>query len=158
MVYTKSRDPVGILHLDGVVYTVSKAELHVPQHEDMRLLYLLVVVDRGGGFALWGPELGRLGGVDQLHGQRIHLRWRDGPLADDTLGTDIAGIEATSDLNYWHAPNGGLAFREIQIDFKQVTGWRFKCRVSLLLIAEGRSLHHASGEFVAVVDEESPLT
>jgi hypothetical protein len=157
---------IGTLKLGDAVYAVRSVEMHVPEEGETRWLYLLVAAEPDEGFALWGLELPLLNSLEALHGQRLHVRWGGDAFDDDTLGTDIIGVESTTDLNYWHGSQGSYAFAEVQVDFERVAEHRFRCCVSLLLTDPDADQEagcvpqvppvRATGEFTAEVDEIDP--
>lgn len=157
---------IGQLALNGCTYVIKSAELHLPRDGDSHWLYMLIIAEPDDGFALWGVQLPLLRGLDDLHGQRLHVQWQGEVYPDDTLGTDVGGADVMSDLNYWHGSETSYAFVEVQVDFERIDGRRYRCRVALGLfnpdadppldVTAGPAVH-AIGEFVADADEVNPI-
>lgn len=155
----------GTLTIGGKTYPVLRAELHVPVTEDGRYMHLFV---RGGprrdmeGFALYDVGLPLLKSVDDLDGQRIHVRPDRDTYEDDSLGTDIISM---TELNYWQADGRNYAYGEIQVDFARIRERQYRCRFWCTLVGSenadhertpGASVQVGAADFVVTADERDP--
>jgi hypothetical protein len=156
----------GIITLQGVEYPVDSVELHLPEIDETRMMYLSVSTKTGANmsFNLWDVEIALLENIDDLDGKRIHLHPDGESYEDDTLGADIIG--AMTDANYWFTSDGGYVYGDILIDFKRIKGqiYRVTAEISLAdsdedpedLSPEDFS-YHASLDFMVTVDEKNPM-
>jgi len=153
--------------LDGVVHPIREVELHIPLEAGARVLYMGVVAEGAvGAFGLWGVELTMLQNIEDLSGQRIHLQPNGESFDDDTLGADILGAYASSDLNYWSTSSTSFVYGEIMVDFTQVNGRVFHVHLELSLADSSDNpadlpaeafAHRGSADFTVAIDEENPL-
>jgi len=161
---------IGFVRVGERNYEVVQAELHVPLLDETRHIFLCVNIQPPGGFAFWYVQLPGLGRLEELSGQRIHVRCDGFSYQDDTLATDCTGAESWTDLNYWQIDGRAYSWGEMRIDFQRVDGGRYRILVTARLSEndlrnvdwENASLlQHcpveASAELSIVADERNPL-
>lgn len=152
--------------LDEKVYPIEKAELHLVPYDNSFMMYLGVSTDgEAGGFGLWEVELPLLKSIEELGSQRIHVKPDGECYDDDTLGTDMVGAYATSDLNYWGGQNESYVYGEITVDFKRIEGWTFQIHIELTLTDSNKDTedlppeafnHRGSADFIVTADDKDP--
>ena len=127
---------LGQMIVRGETFDIDTVRLYLPEDEQGRLMYLWIGTSRDSGFAVWGALLQLADKPADLHGKRLHVRLNGYTYDDDTLGTDVIGIEDTTDLNYVRAGDEAYAYDEIQIDFERVSENEFRCRLRGTLTTE----------------------
>ena len=152
--------------LNGVSYAISECELHFPLDAGSRMMYLGVCTDSDiGGFGLWEVEVPLLKSLDELDGQRIHVKPDGECYDDDTMGADMIGAYATSDLNYWGGANQSWCYGEILVDFKCLEGRKYRVYFECTLtdsdddpedLTPADYKYRGSADFTVEVDENNP--
>ena len=125
-----------MIELGGKVKAVEKAELHLPLLETQRYMYLSVDAESElGGFFLWEIPLPLLSSLDNLDGQRIHIKPNGESFDDDTLGADIIAAYHSTDMNYWHGypDEEDYSYGEILIDFQRIEGMKYHVCINMTL-------------------------
>jgi len=149
-------------------YPTTFLELHLPEMQGSRYMFLKVFYETGC-FLIWGMELPLLESVDQLDGQRIHLKPDGSGFDDDTLGSDIFAAYNLSGANYWtddtDEEGGCYAYGEIKIDFKMIEKCQCHLNVEMTLSENDDCLdeddmtypNKATADFIVEVDQKNPL-
>lgn len=168
---------IGTLVFDQSVFEITKAELHVPLNESVRMFYLHVSAGAMASFALWEFEISNCRNLDDLDNNKMHVHFPETVYDDDTLGTDIIGVDDSTGLNYIQVNNGRFGYGEIQVDFKKIEGDTYRVSVFMTLGADEDKFetdeeledyenldeedhshypHHAKAVFTVTVDEADP--
>jgi hypothetical protein len=159
---------IGKIELLDKEYPIYGAKLHIPLRDDNRWIYLMTHAKPNCGFAFWGAEIPGLERIEDLDGQPIHVKRSGEVYDDDTLATDIIGMDEESELNYWNMMNEVCGpcyfYGEIRIDFKRQKDLEFLCMVEcrltdkqdVELIPENCPVI-GRAEFVVAVDEQDPF-
>jgi hypothetical protein len=154
------------VELDGKTYAISEVELHIVLDDGTSMMYMAVAAKgKAGGFGLWEVELPQLKSIDGLDGKRIHVRPDGECYDDDTLGTDMVGAYAATDLNYWGSKNGPLVYGDILVDFTRIEGRTFRVKIKMTLadaqdhpadLPPEAFSHSGCADFVVTLDENNP--
>lgn len=152
------------IRLDIQVDEIKESRCSLPIIGDLRMLYLRVVGETNRA-CLWDVELPLLESLEDLDGQRIHVRPDGECYDDDTLGTDMVGAYSTSDLNFWDSTEDSLLYGDIRVDFNQIEGRTFRVRIEMTLsdseddpedLPPEAFDHVGKADFVVTVDEKNP--
>ena len=156
-----------ILTINNKSYRITEPELHFLATDDTWLMYLGVGLGPGKGcLGLWEIELVLLDSIDKLDGKRIHLHPDGESYDDDTLGTDIIGAYAMSDLNYLLVEGEAYIYGEILVDFKRIQGMTYHCHIEFTLTDSDEDEEDmspedynifATADFTVTADEKDPL-
>lgn len=158
---------IGTLTVGDREYCLAEAELHMPLLGENRWMYLVVAAADGRvGFGLWDVEFTALTRLEELDGKRMHVRRDTSAYDDDTLGTDIAAMYETTDINYLSTEEGAFDFEEIQLDFEYREPPQCRCRFRAVLTADTKQDPNkeskeacgviACAEFTVRLDENDP--
>ncbi len=154
--------------LNGETYPTTFLELHLPEIRDVRHMFLKVFYEQGC-FLIWGMELSLLKSIEDLDGQRIHLKPDGSAYEDDTLASDIFVAYDTSGANYWtddtDEEGGCYAYGDILIDFKCTEGRHFHVHVEMTLTEHDDCLDEDNmtypnkgiADFIVEADEKNPV-
>ena len=122
--------------IDGRVFEIAEAELHVVVEDDSATLYLGASNTMHGGFGLWEVHLTEVTDLHDLDGAKLHANPNGDSYDDDTLGSDMVGSDLLTDLNYWSTGQDAdeiYLYGEIEVDFKRIEGNQYHCHVSCTL-------------------------
>jgi hypothetical protein len=152
---------------DGMECPIQEAELHFPIMDGIRMMYMAVEssLPEAGSFRIWGIELALLDDLDDLNGKRIHIMPNGEAFDDDTLGTDIIGVQTFTDQHYWDTAERPLQYGEIMMEFHRIRGQLCRIHGEITLTESDEDAadlppeafdHFAVVDFEVLLDKKKP--